>query len=272
MSHRSTHPWKSAGIVVVLGAVAAAAWHFVALRLVSRLIDSAYHEQSFGFLNGLFEGRSIHPVTRYLDVWHQFASQLTVGLLGLTILIAAILSPVFQRFVDRVSPLAAAAPGAGFAGMTGKRRLAVLLLILVLPGIQVMETVLRAEHWPFSFYSMYSSAQTNTMSWMRVYGVTESGDEIFLQPDIYLRPFDIVRLPYGFEDVVLLRENADQSAKKALANCLELYERNRRNGLHHGPPLKGLRLYKVEWKLQPDAANKNVPDTRELLNAYPSGL
>jgi len=195
-----------------------------------------------------------------------------VGFSGVVLVAAAILSPILQGFVDRIAPMTKQPAGAGLAAISGRRKLAVLLIVVGLPGIQVMEAVAHDEHWPFSFYSMYSSDQGSTMSWMRVYGVTESGDEIFLQPNEYFQPFDIARFPYAFEDVVLMRSDADRSTKAALANVLELYENNRQSGRHAGPPLKGLRLYRVEWKLNPTASNKNTPDKRVFINAYPNGL
>src|SRR6185503_18807836 len=187
MSQSSGKSWKPAAMTLLIGVALVAVWQVFALAIVPRLIGSAYREESFGFLNSLFQGRSVHPVTHYLDFWHRFASQLTLGFSGVVLLTAAILSPILQGFVDRIAPMTKQPAGAGLAAISGRRKLAVLLIVVGLPGIQVMEAVAHDEHWPFSFYSMYSSDQGSTMSWMRVYGVTESGDEIFLQPNEYFQ-------------------------------------------------------------------------------------
>ena len=61
------------------------------------------------------------------------------------------------------------------------------------------------------------------------------------------------------------RPGANDEIHSALANCLERYERLRKERRHDGPPAVGLRLYEVKWTLHPEAANLETPDSRELL-------
>jgi hypothetical protein len=50
-----------------------------------------------------------------------------------------------------------------------------------------------------------------------------------------------------------------------LRDMLERYERLRSAGAHDGPPLRAVRLYEVEWTLDPHAANLQSPDRKQLL-------
>jgi hypothetical protein len=50
-----------------------------------------------------------------------------------------------------------------------------------------------------------------------------------------------------------------------LQDCLKRYEALRSAGRHHGPPLQGMRLYRVDWKLDPWARNLDSPDQKKLL-------
>jgi hypothetical protein len=49
------------------------------------------------------------------------------------------------------------------------------------------------------------------------------------------------------------------------------YEALRAAGQHQGPALDRVRLYYVEWNLDPAAANVESPDTRVLISEYAPG-
>ena len=49
------------------------------------------------------------------------------------------------------------------------------------------------------------------------------------------------------------------------------YEHRREAGLHDGPHLRTLRLYQVDWELEPYAANIDRPIDRELLVEVQAG-
>jgi len=81
-----------------------------------------------------------------------------------------------------------------------------------------------------------------------------------------IAPFDQCRLTSA-----LSRTYTDTSRRsqihEQLRDCLDRYEERRRAGLHDGEPLAGVRLYEMQWTLQPDAANVETPDSRRFIDA-----
>jgi hypothetical protein len=55
---------------------------------------------------------------------------------------------------------------------------------------------------------------------------------------------------------------------EACHDFLVQYEMLRRAGYHDGPSLRGIRLYQLQWRLDPHAQNVVRPDHRELLAEY----
>jgi len=51
----------------------------------------------------------------------------------------------------------------------------------------------------------------------------------------------------------------------ALPDLLTRYETLRQTGNHDGPPIVALRLYELEWTIDPHAANVDRPDVRRFL-------
>ena len=52
---------------------------------------------------------------------------------------------------------------------------------------------------------------------------------------------------------------------EALRDLLRRYEERRRAGQHDGPPLRGLRLYRLQWQLDLWGRNRDQPNQRDLL-------
>jgi len=50
-----------------------------------------------------------------------------------------------------------------------------------------------------------------------------------------------------------------------LSDSLRRYELRRRQAAHDGPPLRAVRLYRMEWALEPDGRNVDTPDRQRLL-------
>ena len=82
-------------------------------------------------------------------------------------------------------------------------------------------------------------------------------------------PFDQSRLSKALGSIST-RPDAGADIRAALANCLERYERLRKQGRHDGPAALGMRLYEVKWTLHPEAANVDTPDSRELVSEVSS--
>ena len=150
--------------------------------------------------------------------------------------------------------------------MTRPRLIAANLLIVLMLGASAYDVVRDEEHWPFSQYPMFSRiAEKRELTWLRLYVVTPEGREFPLFTHRQVFPFDQSRLSKALGSI-RTRPAGDDEIRRALANCLERYERLRKERRHDGPAAVGLRLYEVKWTLHPEAANLETPDSRELLS------
>jgi hypothetical protein len=102
---------------------------------------------------------------------------------------------------------------------------------------------------------------------LRLYGVRERkpSEEIPLFDFQAIQPFDNARLRFALGQMVR-DENREQLLAEALEDCLRRYAALRAAARHSGPPLEGMRLYRVYWKLDPWALNLNAPDHKQLLS------
>ena len=140
------------------------------------------------------------------------------------------------------------------------------------------------EHWPFSSYPMFSRIPREaTLRVDRLFGVTRESPprELPLVANDYLHPFDDHRLherlemytgpstwspilSVGFARIPAVPNKRDQ-LRLALLNCLERYDAGLEARRHEGPPLQGIRLYSLEWQIDPWAANRDQPSRTLLL-------
>jgi len=140
-----------------------------------------------------------------------------------------------------------------------------LLAVLILGSLYDIRT--GREHWPLSPYPMFSIVeQEASLRCLRIVGVGPGGREVTLLDNSLIAPFDQCRLTSA-----LSRTYTDASRRsrihEQLRDCLDRYEERRRAGLHDGEPLAGVRLYEMQWTLQPDAANAETPDSRRFIDA-----
>jgi hypothetical protein len=133
-------------------------------------------------------------------------------------------------------------------------------------AIHAAETLFKKEHWPFCSYPMYSWVEQadRGVTSFRVSGVTASGEEVRLQAPELLYPFDQSRIADAFAGMHT-RSDSTARARTALAGVLATYERRRSEGLHSGPALRGMRLYRTVHQLDPQARNLLTPERRDLL-------
>jgi hypothetical protein len=149
--------------------------------------------------------------------------------------------------------------------MSNRRLLVVHGIILFVIAGSLYDIGTRQEHWPFSNYPMFSSVHRQpTLTWLRLFGVTDDNREVPLLKYNELWPLDQSRLPLG------LRRVADQPdsgprLQDALSDVLNRYNARREKGEIKGPELRALRLYKIAWTLEPFAANLDRPSTRQLV-------
>lgn len=152
-------------------------------------------------------------------------------------------------------------------GLERRRELLVYAVIFVITSGSLFDIATQREHWPFSPYRMFSSVKRNhSISLTRLVGVTESipPREISLLDPQYIQPLSSLGLSTSLNrkpnDVTY-----EQYYTEALRHVLDRYEALRIAGAHDGPRLRGIRLYKYHWKLDPWARNADRPDRQELI-------
>jgi hypothetical protein len=148
--------------------------------------------------------------------------------------------------------------------MSRVRRSFVNTLIVGLLAGSAYDVAVDQEHWPFSQYPMFSGVwRSPTFTWLRLFGVTFDGREFPLDQNRYVSPFDQSRLPKALRRIV--DQDDEARVRAALADCLARYEALRLDRRHDGPPLAALRLYELEWTIDPEGANVDLPDRRSLI-------
>lgn len=156
--------------------------------------------------------------------------------------------------------------------MTAGRRRLIIALIAVLLGAHYAAIAFKLEHWPLSHYGMFARPKPSTVTAFVLTGVTPGGEEVRLHRDEYWRPHRVHKLAYSLRTIqghdARRTKSAPQSAPlmpSTVKSLLAHYETRRHAGEHEGPPLAGLRLYSVQWQIDPELSNLNVPDRRELV-------
>lgn len=241
------------------------AWAIVAAIFVPRLIESAYRGQSHPWINRIISGQTAHPLEHYLAVWNERALQLTVivGLAGVALWVLS--RPAIQGLIDgHAGAVPSMAPADPLLGSRRRRLLSGFLVGLVALG--VLPLIGRRDVWPFLQYSMYSTARrTHTLELPRLVGVSAgTGEEWQIYRSMFLYPFDQARLRDALWQL-LRQPDPEPNLRAALENAWQRYETLRRSGAHRGPRLRALRLYRLEWDLDPWARNVDQPDRKYLI-------
>ena len=145
------------------------------------------------------------------------------------------------------------------------RKAFINLILAAFIAISGYDIATDQEHWPFSQYPMFAEAWTSSsFSWLRVFGVTQDGREFPLDANRYISPFDQSRLPKALRR---MREYPDGQARleTALRDVMARYEVLRLREDHDGPPVVAMRLYELEWKIDPAAANVDRPERKTFI-------
>ena len=150
------------------------------------------------------------------------------------------------------------------------RRSRLILVHLMIAAIVVgsgFDIGVGREHWPFSNYPMYSRIERgDTVTRFHFYGVlaTPGGGEMPLTDDRFIAPFDKTRLNAALQQLSRDPDGA-RLLREAARDTLARYEARRRAGLHDGPPLRAIRLYRLTWQIDPLTRNRDRPERREVL-------
>ena len=154
---------------------------------------------------------------------------------------------------------------------------AVSFLLIIGPLFSI---IFDEEFWPFSPYPMYAKVQQEpSVSEMQLYGVTQEAPhrEVPMRESIresaYIEPFDPGRLRAALSRIESTPDSEKRSRllNEALLDSLKRYEKLRLAGLHDGPPLQGMRLYRTERQLSTQTENADQPDHRELIAEVEQG-
>lgn len=251
--------------LVLAASLAALVLVAAAAELVApRVIRDAHRGASLTALNRILEGRDVHPVEHYLATWRARSRRALALLAGIWALFAvASLPRVAGAIGRRLGPAPEDPPGLPLRG----RRVLVGSIAAVITVGSAAEIAIdppyAREHWPFSQYQMYSERSAPKLSMRRLFGVEAgSGREIPLIEKRYLFPFDHSRFWFSLDRLDRSPER-ERLLTVALSDCLRRYEARRREGLHDGPPLSGMRLYRLHWNAAPAGRDRIVE--RELL-------
>jgi hypothetical protein len=140
-------------------------------------------------------------------------------------------------------------------------------LALLIVG-SAFDIIVGREHWPFSHYPMYSEVERDTLTSVKLhlYGVPAGapGQEIYLMEQPFIQPFDMTRLNTALRRLKR-RPAAEPLLREAVQDVADRYMRLQAAGRHDGPPLAHLRLYRLQWRLDPQLRNLAVPEMRDLV-------
>src|SRR5262249_43501274 len=157
-------------------------------------------------------GQVSHPLAEYLVRWAQLQWIILLFFFVVGLLIVWIARPEFQAAFWR--PTARPPEDTSQVEPMAKHRLfLVYSLGGVIVGGSLFDLIRDTEHWPFSQYPMYSeTVSSHSLSYFRLFGVTQEGTEIPLDDVRYLQPFDNSRL----EDALRLAFEKHQTKEAVL--------------------------------------------------------
>jgi hypothetical protein len=154
-----------------------------------------------------------------------------------------------------------------------RRVLVNAVLVGVLFGA-AFEVVTGGEHWPFSSYPMFSRVrQEARVDHLAFVAVPADGSPAFaLYEHEQIHPYRWYRQRQAFKRL-LDGSGGEPSVRVGLADLLRRYELGRREGRHGGPPLEAIRLYRVDYDIDPGAPDLLVrEDRRFVTEVTPAGV
>ena len=155
--------------------------------------------------------------------------------------------------------------------MRRRQRWAAYVAMLAFGVSSVLVALAGGEAWPFLDYRMYAESKpTAEVDWLELVGRTPDGTALRLDDEAYIVPFAYSELLRSLYALDVLGETDPAPALRALAGLLDAYETQRRLAEHDGPPLDRVEVYRVRWTARPGAANFDEPDSRILLQHFPS--
>lgn len=160
--------------------------------------------------------------------------------------------------------------------MSQPERWAANAVILGVVGLSAACFLVDREIWPFSRFPMYSIVPGRSEPFERLQLVGRTGKaewDLAVQTDsatrryAYIRPFDWSRLRRALNSIESSPDAAGRR-REALGDILRRYEERRAAGLHDGPRLESIHLYRSRW-LDAGQPLSDARRQRTLLGSYP---
>lgn len=142
------------------------------------------------------------------------------------------------------------------AGMSFGRRAFVTVVVVALMGMTAFTMRTGREHWPFSSYPMFAKTRTEArVDHIALVAVPADGSDVFpLFRNDQVAPFGWYRQRRAFQRM-LDGAGGVSAAEEGLRNLLARYEAGRLAGQHDGLPLRAIRMYRVDYHIDPHAAD-----------------
>jgi hypothetical protein len=145
---------------------------------------------------------------------------------------------------------------------------ALVAMLVIGHGIDIAA---QREHWPFSHYPMYARAEKKRrQELLSLFGTMRAPGYramVRITDPKYVPPLNEGRLR-----VILMaayrrgaREKNVADGKRIMIDYMRMYESRRAAGLHDGPRMTEIHLYRLTWKLRPDGTPTAAPSKREHL-------
>ncbi len=148
--------------------------------------------------------------------------------------------------------------------------LAMAVVAVLLVG-HAVDIIGQREHWPFSNYPMYARTERKPrQEILSLFGVMRAPGYhamVRITDPRYVPPLSEGRLRVilmsAYRRGTSERNIAD--AKRVMADYMRAYESRRAAGLHDGPRMTEIHLYRLTWRLRPDGTPRTRPSKSEPL-------
>lgn len=152
------------------------------------------------------------------------------------------------------------------ARLSRPRRMMVHTILAVIVVGHVAALFTNLELWPFSPYPMYADSRAEyTLVNLDLFAVpaTAPEQEFVVWGEAYFRPLTHYHVR-GYLAWLNAR-GEDDAVRDVLAATLDHYEVLRVQRQHDGPPLRALRLYRANWRLDGESVPASSPVRKVLI-------
>ncbi|MGZ3650462.1 MAG: hypothetical protein ACXVB9_03045 [Bdellovibrionota bacterium] len=142
-----------------------------------------------------------------------------------------------------------------------QNRTAVRTFILIFLFMVTSTSVLQRRFWPFCPLDMYSNVFGN-IEMYELEGVLGDGREVFLSGNTYFKAYRQLLLN---KILLVAAITSPEMLKWRLQGLKSFYDRQKQAGLHDGPAISALRVYRLRWVPEVYGRNIATPESRTLL-------